>query len=439
MPRLRMPALLLLCTLAAAAARPASLLAGEPDQWVKDHLGELLGLYQQLHAAPELSGQERQTSERLAAELEAIGATVTRGVGGHGVVAVIQNGPGPCLMIRADLDALPITEQTRLPFASQVKVKDESGAQVGVMHACGHDIHMTCLVGVAGYLAAHKNRWNGTALLVGQPAEERGEGAKAMLKDGLFEKFPRPRHALALHVDSALAAGSIGYRAGYSLANVDTLDITVLGRGGHGAYPHTTIDPIVQAAHLIVELQSIVSREIKPTEPAVITVGSIHGGTKHNVISDRCHLQLTVRSYSPDVREHLLKAIRRKANAVAAGADAPQPIITVVEGTPALLNDEKLVERLVPVFRRVLGDDKVIPSDPSMGGEDFSQYGLAGVPVFMFRLGAVDAQRLEGYRRAGSQPPSLHSPVFYPDAEPAIVTGVTAMASAALEMMPPKE
>ncbi|HUY34777.1 MAG TPA: amidohydrolase [Pirellulales bacterium] len=415
------------------AAAPSK--AVEPAEWVRERLDELVELYRYFHQHPELSLREKETAARLAKELKTAGAQVTTGVGGHGVVGVIENGPGPTLLIRTDLDALPVTERTELVYASQVRVKDAQGAETGVMHACGHDIHITTLVGATRYLAQHKDRWSGTLIAIGQPAEERGEGAKRMLDDGLFEKFPRPDYALALHVDSTLATGRVGYHAGYTLANVDSVDIVVRGRGGHGAFPHMTIDPVLQAAHLIVDLQSIVSREIKPTDPAVITVGSIHGGTKHNIIGDQCHLQLTVRSYSNEVRRHLLDAIRRKAKAAAESAGAPEPTVEVSEGTPAMYNDEKLVERIVPVFRRLFGDKNVVASEPSMGGEDFSRYGLAGVPIFMFRLGAVDEKRLAGFARLDQPPPSLHSPLFYPDAEPTLATGVTAMVAAALEIL----
>ncbi len=417
---------------------PAKLHAADPNSWAREHLSELVSLYRELHLAPELSFQEVRTSQRMAAELKAVGCEVTSEVGGHGVVAILANGPGPKLMIRADMDALPVVEQTGLVYASTVKTKDDAGATVGVMHACGHDIHMTCLIGVARYLATHKDHFSGTVMFICQPAEERGGGAKKMIDAGLFTRFFKPDFSLALHVDGTLAAGSVGYRAGYILANVDSVDITVRGRGGHGAYPHTTIDPIVEAARLVLDLQTIVSREIKPTEPAVITVGSIHGGAKHNVIADTCHLQLTVRSYSDEVRKHLLSAIQRKAKAAAASAGAPEPTITFSEGTPSTKNDEKLVERVVPTFRRVLGDDKVSATEPSMGGEDYSEFGLAGVPIFMFQLGSVEAQRLAGFKRLGQSPPSLHSPVYYPDAEPTITTGVTAMTSAVLDLLPRK-
>jgi len=303
------------------------------------------------------------------------------------------------------------------------------------MHACGHDVHMTNLVGVARYMAAHRDRWKGTLMLVGQPAEERGVGALAMLLDGLFTRFPEPDYALALHVSPTLAAGQVGALPGYAMANVDSVDITVRGKGGHGAYPRTTVDPIVQAAQLVLSLQTIVSREVKPVEAAVITVGSIRGGTKHNIIPDSCHLQLTVRSYSPAVRKQLLAAIERKAKAAAAAADAPEPTIKISEGTPSLFNDPKLTKRLVPVFESVVGADNVAELEPVMGGEDFSRYGRAGVPILMYRLGSIDMKRLAASVAMGRKPPSLHSPLYYPDVEPTLVTGIATMASAALELL----
>jgi hippurate hydrolase len=405
------------------------------DGWLGSRLDGLVDLYREFHRHPELSFAEKETGKRLGVQLRALGADVTLEVGGHGVVGVLANGPGVTLLLRTDLDALPVDEQTGLPYASQVRVANDAGVEVGVMHACGHDIHMTNLVGVARFLAAHRDRWSGTVVCIGQPAEERGAGAKAMLEDGLFERFPRPDFGLALHVDPALAAGKVGYRAGYALANVDSVDVVVRGRGGHGAYPHAAIDPIVQAARLVLDVQTIVSREIAPTDPAVITVGSIHGGTKHNIIADACRLQFTVRSYSQEVREHLLEGIRRKAFAGATSARAPEPTVEVSEGTPALYNDDALVARLVPVFENVLGAENVAAAEPQMGGEDFSRYGLAGVPIFMFRLGSVAAERLAGFAEEGSSPPSLHSPLYYPDARDTLETGVRAMAAAALEIL----
>ena len=429
--------LFLLFSVVCAGISPPDSFAESPPDWVKSHLGELVTLYQHFHTHPELSFEEKETAARVAAEWKAAGYEVTTGIGGHGVVGLLKNGEGPTLLLRTDLDALPVTEQTNLAYSSKVKVKDKSGVEVGVMHACGHDIHITSLIGTARYLAANKNLWKGTIMLIGQPAEERGSGARAMLDDGLFRRFRKPDLAVALHVDASLAAGHVAYRAGFALANVDSVDITVQGRGGHGAMPHTTVDPIVQAAQLVLALQTLVSREVDPLEPSVVTVGSIHGGTKHNIIGDTCHLQITVRSFSDKVRAHLLAGIRRQANAIAAGAGAPEPKISISEGTPAMFNDEKLAARLGPVFRKAMGDDKVSTSEQSMGGEDFSQYGRAGVPIHMFRIGTVDAKRLARFKELGQQAPSLHSPLFYPDAEETLATGVVATAAAVLELLRP--
>ena len=409
--------------------------ADEPAAWAAANIASLLDLYRHFHAHPELSFAEEKTSQRLAEEFRKLGAEAHQRIGGFGVVGILRNGEGPTLMLRADMDALPVVEDTGLDFASRVTTKDAKGRIVGVMHACGHDLHMTNLIGVARFLANHREVWRGTLLLVGQPAEERGAGAAAMLEDGLFRKFPRPDFALALHVDAALEAGKVGIRGGYTLANVDSVDITLHGRGGHGAYPHTTVDPVVIAARLIMDLQTIVAREIAPTDPAVITVGSIHGGTKHNVIGNVCRLQLTVRSYGDEVRQHLIDAIRRKAHAAATSAKAREPEIEVSEGTPALRNDEALAQQLAEVFREVLGAEQVGEAELSMGGEDFSRYGLAGVPILMFRLGVVDKERLDRFRAEAVSPPSLHSPAFYPDADQALQTGVTAMSAAALALL----
>ncbi|MEQ9407649.1 MAG: amidohydrolase [Fuerstiella sp.] len=408
------------------------------DDWTEANLDSLVDLYFHLHQHPELSFQEKETSQRIAQEWQSAGYDVTTGVGGYGVVALLRNGDGPTVMLRTDLDALPVKEETGLEYASKVTVAAADGSQTGVMHACGHDIHMTNLVGVARYLAQHKDQWQGTLMLIGQPAEERVGGAKAMLKDGLFERFPRPDFGLALHVAHDLAAGRVGYRSGYSLANVDSVDITVKGRGGHGSAPHTTVDPIVQAAELVVALQTIVSREIKPLEPAVITVGSIHGGTKHNIISDECRLQLTVRSYSEDVRQALLEAIERKATAVALGHRAPAPRVKFSEGSPSLYNDDDLAARLGPVFVQTLGEDNVELVEPVMGAEDFSLYGRAGVPILMYRLGTISQRRLDQYKMAGRTLPSLHSAAYYPDFEMSLRTGIATMCNAVCELMPRK-
>lgn len=414
---------------------PQSLPAEDPQAWLKENIKPLAKLYLHFHQTPELSFEEEKTAARLAKELSEIGAVVTRNVGGHGVVGIIENGEGPTVMIRTDLDALPVVEETNLPYASKVKVTDADGKTVGVMHACGHDIHMTTLVGTARYLSAHKDRWSGRLMFIGQPAEERGSGAIAMLEDGLFENFKKPDFALGLHCNATMPSGMVSLRPGYAMANVDSVDVTLFGRGGHGAYPHTTVDPVVQAAKFILDVQTIVSREVKPIEAAVITVGSIHAGTKHNIISDSCHLQLTVRSYSDDVRKLLIDGIKRKAKAAAMSVGAKEPEIKVSEGTPSLSNDTELAGQMAKVFETVLGPENVIEAEPVMGGEDFSQYGRAGVPSLMYFLGVVEQRRLDRFEEMGIAPPSLHSSSFYPDIEKSLETGVTTMTNAALALL----
>jgi len=427
-------AIFLFAVVPVAVAAPQSPAEG-PRKWVGQHLPALIELYHHLHQNPELSLHEKHTAARMAEELRALGIAVTAGVGGHGVVGVLENGPGRVLMMRADMDALPVAEQTNLPYASKVRTQDSRGATVGVMHACGHDVHMANLIGAARYLAANQDQWTGTAIFLFQPAEELGAGAEAMLNDGLLARCPRPDFAVALHVSADLPTGYVNYRPGFALANVDSVDIVVKGRGGHGASPETTIDPIVIAARLIVDLQTIVGREVKPIEPAVVTVGSIHAGTKHNIISDECRLQLTLRSLTPEVRKQLQEAVRRKAFAAAASAGAPEPTVEVSEGTPALYNDPALTARVAATLKRAVGEEKVSETDPVMGGEDFGRYGLAGVPICMFRLGAVNQNRLDEFAAKKIPPPSLHSPVFYPDIEASLSTGVVAMATVALDLL----
>jgi hippurate hydrolase len=413
--------------------------AADPTAWYAENAESLLDLYRHLHQTPELSTREKDTAARMAKELRDVGANVTTGVGGHGVVGVLENGPGKVLMLRADMDALPVIEQTGVPYASKVRTQDDRGATVGVMHACGHDVHMTNLVGVARYLAAHRDQWSGTVVLLFQPAEEVGGGAESMLADGLFKRFPRPDFAVALHVSADAPAGQLGYRAGSSMANVDSVDIVIKGRGGHGASPEATIDPIVIAAKLILDLQTIVSREIKPIHPAVVTVGSIHAGTKHNVISDECRLQLTLRSLTPDVRKQVQDAVRRKALAAAESAGAPEPSIEISDGTPALHNDPELTNRVAGTLKKLLGDKNVVEGDPVMGGEDFGRYGLAGVPICMFRLGSVSQKRLDEFAASGVPPLSLHSPLYYPDIAETLAVGVPAMTTVALDLLAPQK
>lgn len=404
-------------------------------KWVEENKTWLTEHYQYLHRNPELSFQEEATAAYVGKQWTEMGLQVTDQVGGFGIVGLLENGEGPTVMLRTDLDALPVTEATQLRYASKVKVADATGVEVGVMHACGHDVHMTSLLGTVKYLTEHKDEWSGTLMVIGQPAEERGAGARAMLSDGLFEKFPKPDYALALHVDAGLAAGKVGVREGFTLANVDSVDITMIGKGGHGAEPDNAIDPVVQAAELVMSLQTIVSREVKPTEPAVVTVGSIHGGTKHNIIGDRCHLQLTVRSYSDSVRKLVLDAIHRKAKAVAMGARAPEPEFSISEGTPALYNDDELAGRMRTVFQETIGPDNVVAAEQVMGGEDFSQYGKAGVPILMYRLGTVEASRLERMKKFGAVP-GLHSALYYPDFEECISAGVATMSAGVIDLLP---
>lgn len=411
--------------------------SADPKKWVADNLASLVELYRHLHQTPELSEKEKETSAQMAKELREAGIKVTTNVGGYGVVGVLANRPGKVLLLRSDMDALPVAEQTGLPYASKVRTQDPHGASVGVMHACGHDVHMTNLVGVARYLASHRDKWSGTILFVFQPAEETSVGAEAMLRDGLLSRFPRPDFAVALHDSADVATGKISYRPGFTLANVDSIDIVVKGRGGHGASPESTIDPIVIAAKLVLDLQTIVSREVKPIEPAVVTVGSIHGGAKHNVISDECRLQLTLRSVSPDVRQQLRDAVRRKAMAAAASAGAPEPTIETTEGTPALFNDPKLTEQVARILKEKFGEDNVPLGEPVMGGEDFGRFGKAGIPICMLRLGAVSQKRLDEFAARHQPPNSLHSPLFYPDIEETLAVGVPALAYVAMDLLKP--
>lgn len=404
-------------------------------------LPQLLELYKHLHANPELSFQEEESSARMGTELKRAGFEVTMGVGGFGVVGVMKNGDGPTVLVRADMDGLPVKEQTGASYASTAKVKDASGNEVPVMHACGHDVHMTCLIGVARVLTQLKERWRGTLVLIAQPAEERGGGAMAMLKDGLFTRFPKPDFCVALHDGAELPAGQIGYTPGYAMANVNSVDITVRGIGGHGAWPEKTKDPVVLASQIVLALQTIVSREIKPGEPAVVTVGSIQGGTKHNIIPDEVKLQLTVRSYSEETRLQTLEAIKRIARGQAIAAGLPEELMPVVnmgaEFTPATYNHPDLTARLVKVFKARFGETNVVALPPVMGGEDFGQFGRTAdnIPICMFKIGAVNPKSFEAATRAGRSLLSLHSPFWLPDAEPTIRTGVIAMTSAVLELM----
>jgi len=402
---------------------------------------ELFELYRYLHQHPELSFQEEQTAARLASELRALDFEVTEQVGGHGVVGVLRNGEGHTVLVRADMDALPIVENTGLPYSSEVRTTDENGSTVGVMHACGHDIHMSVWRGAAKTLSDLRSQWRGTIVFIAQPAEERSGGAKAMLREGLYERFPTPDYALALHVSPTLPAGQVGFCPEFALANVDMLDITVHGEGGHGAYPHTTRDPVMLASRMVVALQTLVSREISPLEPAVVTVGSIHGGTKGNVIPNEVKLELTMRSYSDKVRQHIIEGIKRICNAIALSAGLSEEQFPEYdlrdEYTPSLYNDPQLVSQVVEGFRSRLGEQQVVEVEPSMAGEDFGRYGRTDeqVPIFLFWLGAVAPEQAAAAKRGEIKLPPLHNARFAPDYQPAIRTGVQAMSGAVLDLL----
>ena len=426
---------------AQAAAGPAAGLGEAVRQGVNREYRNLFELYKELHSHPELSLHEQKTGERLAEELRKAGLAVATGVGGYGVVGVLRNGPGPTVLVRTDLDGLPVKEQTGLPYASQARAVDDKGNEVDVMHACGHDVHMTVMVGTARILTALKDGWQGTLVMIGQPAEERGSGARAMLKDGLFTRFPKPDYCLALHDKADLEAGAVGWVDGYAMANVDSVDVTIRGTGGHGAWPQKTRDPIVLAAQTVLALQTIVSREIAPGEPAVVTVGSIHGGTKHNIIPDEVRLQLTLRSYTDEVRQQTIAAIKRITRGLAVAAGVPEdrmPTVVLLESefTPATYNDPELTRRLAGAFRQWLGEGNVRPSKPVMGGEDFSEFGRTQdkIPICLFWLGAVAPERIAESEKSGKSLPSLHSSQFAPVPEPTIKTGVIAMTAAVLEL-----
>ena len=394
-------------------------------------------LYVDLHKAPELSFHETATATRIAAELRSLGFDVTTGVGGTGVVAVLKNGAGPTVLLRTELDALPVTEATGLSFASTVHTKDDNGADVGVMHACGHDLHMAAVVSTARIMAGDRSRWHGTLVVIGQPAEERTSGARAMIADGLLTRFPRPDFAIAVHDDPRYPSGTVGYHAGPILSNSDAITIRIFGRGGHGARPETTVDPVVIAARTVLTLQTIVSREISPFDQAVITVGAIHGGTKRNIIPDEVRLDLTVRSFTDPVRQHLRSAIERVAKAEAAAAAAPkEPSIELSEPTYALVNDTALTTRISSMLVRELGSKRVRDFPAEGASEDFSEFQRAGIPTLMLKIGATEPAMYEKAMREGTTVPSLHSASFKPDLAPTLKAAITAELLTLRELMP---
>ncbi len=398
-------------------------------------------LYEELHRHPELSNQEAQTAARLARELEALGIEVHRDIGGHGVVGVLANGPGLTLLLRTDMDALPVAEATGSPFSSTVRARDESGNDVPVMHACGHDLHMAAWVGTARYLAQQRSQWSGTLLLVAQPAEEKLSGARALLNDGLLQRFPRPSAAFAIHVHDQLPVGSVGYTLGPFAASADSVDLVVHGRGGHGAYPHFTVDPIVIASRIVLALQTIVARENDPFDPAVVSVGSIHGGTKHNAIPDSVKLELTVRTYKPETRTRVLAAIGRiaRAEAAAAGAERP-PTLTITEGTATAVSDPERTRAVVAQLSRLLPPESLVELQPEMGSEDFSEYARAGIPSVMLQVGVAAPEQVRAAKQGGPPLPSLHSSKFLPTRPGSLESAILVETNAALTLLsrPPR-
>lgn len=419
------------------------------DARIERDLPSLITTYKTLHAAPELSHYEEKTAAFFAKQLRALGYDVTEHVGkyeqtrfiSYGVVAVLKNGAGPTVLLRTELDALPVAEKTGLPYASTVKMLNDAGQEVSVMHACGHDIHITNMLGTAKLLAEMKDQWHGTLVLIGQPAEEVIDGARSVLRGGLYERFPKPDFIIALHDSADLEAGKVGYTPGFAMASSTSVDIKIRGLGGHGARPEATKDPIVVAAQVILALQTIVSREDWPLDPVVVTVGSIHGGTKHNIIPDEVDLQLTVRAYKDTVRKRVLASIERITKGIAFAAGIPEdraPIVKFSESqiTDATYNDPQLTERLAASFVKSLGQDNVVKLDPVMMSEDFGYFSLEQkIPASMFTLGAVDPAKVAESKAAGTSLPSLHSALFQPLPEPTLRTGIKAMTAAVLDLM----
>src|SRR5262249_30808728 len=430
---------------------PALAVAQQTPQSLADaELPSLIGIYKDIHTHPELSGQEERTAALVAKELRAAGCQIAEHVGkyensklkAYGVVGVMKNGDGPTVLVRTDMDALPVEEETGLPYASKVVAKNDDGKDVHVMHACGHDTHIAAFIGTARALGKLKDQWHGTIVFVAQPAEEIGTGARALLKDGLYDRFGKPNFALGFHDKADLEAGRIGVTEGYTSANVDSVDVTVQGVGGHGGYPHKKKDPIVLAAGNIQAWETIVSRENNPLDPVVVTVGSIHGGTKHNIIPDEVKMQLTVRTYKSKVRERVLADIDRIAKGCAAAAGIPAelaPIVSVPKDlvASATYNNPDLTKRLVTVWKKSLSDGNVEIVDPTMGGDDFSEYSLPdhSIPAVYFHFGAVEPAKIAESKQTGKELPTLHSSKFAPVPEPTIRVGIIGMTSAVLELM----
>ena len=429
----------LLAGLSQVAAQAASLPAPFDTQLAAD-FPKLEAFYRDLHANPELGFAEHKTAAKLAERAKALGFEVTTGVGGTGVVASLKNGPGPTVMLRTEMDALPVLEKTGLPFASKVTTKNAAGDTVPVAHACGHDLHMAAWYGTAKLMAENRKAWSGTLMLIGQPSEEALTGAAAMLKDGLFTRFPKPDYALSMHDDASMASGTVMWHAGPFRASADTVTITMFGQGGHGAVPHETRDPVVMAARLVMALQTLISRENNPLDPVVITVGSIQGGTQANIVPDQVKLALTVRTFRPEVRQRVLASIAREAKGEALAAGAPkEPLVEVKTGTDSVVNDPQLVARAVKSVEKAVGPDFVKEMPAKMTSEDFAMYGQQpGVKALLLHVGAVDAGRLEAAKKAGKPLPGTHSPQWAPDLKPTLTNTIKAETAILLDLMAPQ-
>jgi len=419
------------------------------DALVDRELPQLVSTYKALHAAPELSHYEVKTSAFVAEQLRSFGYTVTERVGkydrpqftGYGVVAIMKNGEGPTVLVRADMDALPVEEKNDVPYASKVKTKNDAGQEVFVMHACGHDVHVTNLLGTAKVLAALKDQWRGTLVMVAQPAEETGDGARAMIADGLYTRFPKPNFVLGLHDHAEYEAGKVVYAPGYAMASATAVDLTIRGQGGHGSKPEATKDPVVIASQIVMALQTIISRENSPLDPAVVTIGSIHGGAKRNIIPDEVVLQLTIRTYKEEVRQRIVASIERITKGVALAAGVPEdraPVIKIIESenVPALYNEPQLTDRVMAAITKAVGSDNVAKASPIMASEDFGLYSLDHqIPSAYLWLGAIEPARVEASRKSGKPLPSWHSSLFQPEPAPTLRNGVKAMTAAVLELL----
>ncbi|WP_462248456.1 M20 metallopeptidase family protein [Ekhidna sp.] len=401
---------------------------------VTEDVDYLVDLYKSLHQSPELSLQEKETSKKLANELRKVGFEVTENFGGYGIVGILKNGEGPTILYRTDMDALPMYEKTELPYASKVEVPYNGGI-VGTMHSCGHDIHMTNWVGTARYMSQNKDQWKGTLMFIGQPAEEIGEGAKLMLEAGLYEKFGVPDYGLGLHSSPTLPAGTVGLSDGYTMATAEFADIKVFGIGAHGASPHMSIDPVVVASMIVMDLQTIASRSVKPVDDVVVTVGAIKGGTKHNIIPDEVTLQLTIRTFTEEVRQLVHKRIEEISRGVAIAAGLPEDkmpeVIFNTAFTPSNFNNTELIQSMRKSAKKVIDDDKVMEAEPQMVAEDFSLYGLTEhkVPTVLFWLGTVPDHRIQS-----GDLPGLHSPFYYPEPEKSLETGVAVVSQTMLDL-----